>query len=100
MKRTLLLIAFSLLLGGVVYARRIAWVDTEQPPVSLTEALKLAETRLQDEKVHYFCLGASLARTFSQGDWELSFSSKEGKHLTVSVGSDRQVRTSELGFEY
>ena len=48
MKRTLLLIACSLLLGGVVYARRIAWVDAVQPPVSLTEALKLAETRLQD----------------------------------------------------
>ena len=100
MKRTLLLIVCSLLLGGVVYARRIAWVDTEQPRVSLTEALKLAETRLQEEKVHYFCLGASLARTFSQGDWELSISSKEGKHITVSVGSDSQVRTSELGFEH
>jgi len=100
MKRTVLLIVCSFLLCGIAYARRIAWVDTQPPPVSLVEAIKLAEARLQDEKVHYFCIGASLAKTFSQGDWELSFSSKAGKRMTVSVGSDSQVKTSEQGFEY
>ena len=100
MKRILLLIVCSLLLGGVAYARRIAWEATQPPPVPLGEAVKLAEDRLKGETVHYFCIGASLAKTFSDGDWELSFSSKEGKRMTVSVGSDRQVKTSEQGFEY
>lgn len=100
MKRLILLTICLMLLGGAVQARRIAWVAKDKPPVSLAEAIKLAETRLQDEKIQYFCIGASLAKTFSNGDWELNFSSKEGKQMTVSVGSDRNVRTSERGFDY
>ncbi len=100
MKRILLLIACTALFGGVAYARRIAWDADQPPPVPLVEAIKLAEGRLKNEKVQYYCIAASLAKTFSQGDWELNFSSKEGKRMTVSVGSDRQVRTSEAGFEY
>ena len=100
MKRIILLVVCSMLLCGAAYARRIAWIPTEKPPVSLAEAIKLAETQLQNEKVQYFCVGASLAKTFSEGDWQLNFSSKKGKRMIVSVGSDKKVRKDEHGFEY
>jgi hypothetical protein len=100
MKRLILLTIGLMLLSGAVYARRIAWVAKEKPPLSLADAIKLAETRLQEEKIQYFCIGASLAKTFSGGDWELNFSSKQGKQMTVSVGSDRNVRASEYRFDY
>jgi hypothetical protein len=100
MKRVILLVACSMLLCSAAYARRIAWIPTERPPVSLAEAITLAETQLKKEKVQYFCIGASLAKTFSEGDWQFSFSSREGKRMTVSVGSDKKVWTSEHGFDY
>jgi len=100
MKRLILLIVCSMLIGGAVHARNIAWKANEKPPVSLAEAIKLAETHLQEKKIQYFCIGASLAKTFSNGDWELNFSSKEGKQMWISVGSDMNVRESEHGFDY
>lgn len=100
MKRLILSVVCMALLSGAVYARRIAWKPTEKPPVSLADAIKLAEAQLQKEKVQYFCIGASLAKTFSEGDWELNFSSKDGKQMTVSVGSDMKVRQSEQRFDY
>jgi hypothetical protein len=101
MKRVILLsICLMLLFFGIVYAKNSGWKPTEKPPVSLAEAIKLAEAELQNEKVQYFCIGASLARTFSAGDWEFRFSSKEGKEMFVSVGSDKKVQKSESGFEY
>jgi len=94
-----------LLLGGVASARRIAWKPQEKPPVLLSEALALAEGELakqegakRDEKYH--CIGASLAQTFSRGDWELIYCTPEGKSLWISVGSDKSVQVSTKGFSY
>lgn len=82
------------------FARRIMWKLDERPPVSLRAAVDLAEAELKSEPIEFFCIHASLAKTFSQGDWELRFSSKEGKEIWVSVGSDRKVRKSNGMFEY
>jgi len=99
-----------LLLGGVASARRIAWKPQEKPPVLLSEALALAEGELakqegakpegakREEKFH--CIGASLAQTFSRGDWELIYCTPEGKSLWISVGSDKSVQVSTKGFSY
>jgi hypothetical protein len=101
MKKTCLVIALLLsILCTTAYARRIMWRIDEEPPVSLHEAVLLAETELASEKTPYFCIGASLAKTFSEGDWELRFSSKKGEEIYVSVGSDRKVRKSKGMFEY
>lgn len=100
-RRTILLVAFLLMLGGVAYARRIAWKPNEKPPVSLAEAAKLADVEAaKQEDAELFCISVSLAKTFSGGDWEFRYSSAKGKHFWVSVGSDKSVRTSDAGFEY
>ncbi len=99
-KQMLVLAAVCLLVCGAVFAKNAGWKNTEKPAVSLRLALTLADTELEKEDVQYFCIGASLARTFTEGDWELRFSSKDGKQMWISVGSDRSIRKSKEGFEY
>lgn len=101
MKKQILAVAvMCLLICGVVWAKNAGWKNTERPAVSLRLALALADTELEKEEVPYFCIGASLARTFTEGDWELHFSSKDGKEMWVSVGSDKSIRKSKEGFNY
>ena len=83
-----------------VFALGAAWKPLDRPPVSLRLALALAEEDLEKDAIEYFCIGASLAKTFSSGDWELQFSSEQGTRIWVSVGSDRTIRKSQDGFEY
>jgi hypothetical protein len=90
-------------LCGVAVARRIAWRPQEKPPVSLQDALRLADKEVgkkQDKEVKYHCIGASIAKTFTNGDWGLRYCSDDGSELWVSVGSDKSVRVSADGFEY
>ena len=89
-----------LLVSGVACARNIKWKPQEKPPVLLKEALELADGELAKREGKFHCIGASLAKTFSGGDWELRFSTPEGKSLWISVGSDKSVRASTEGFEY
>lgn len=100
LRRVVLATGLLLCLGGVTFARYIQWKPSEVPPVSLHDALLLAEKEVEDEKVKYHCIGASLAKTFSGGDWELRFHSPDGRPLWVSVGSDKRVRVSAEGFDY
>src|SRR5215469_8322250 len=104
MRRKLILPLLLVLLAcAAAEARHIKWKADERPPVSLKEALKLAEAELEHmpltRETDYYCIGASLAKTFSNGDWELHFSSQGGELIWVSVGSDRSVRTTKTGFE-
>jgi len=87
-------------LCGVAYARRIWWKPDDKPPVSLRLALALAEAELEKEDVEYYCIGASLAKTFSDGDWAFRFCSTEGKEMWINVSSERKVTKSEHGFDY
>jgi hypothetical protein len=94
-------IALCVLIGVVTaFAKNAGWNNDQKPPVSLKEALTLAEADLKQDDVEFFCIGASLARTFSAGDWELHYSSTQGKELWLSVGSDKKVRKSTSGFSY
>jgi len=99
-KRISLILAICLLVSGVAYGRRIAWKNTDKPPVSLRLALTLASEFIEDEEEDYFCVGASIAKTFSNGDWLFQFSTKNGKLLQVNVGSDKKIKKFAHGFEY
>ena len=99
-RRAVIIIAVCAMVCSVAYARRIAWKANKKPPVSLHLAITLAEAELDKDEVEYFCIGASIAQTFSEGDWALQFSSADGKSMSVSVGSDKKVRKSEHGFIY
>ena len=102
MKKILLILILTGLVGiSLCYAKRNAWKNTEKPPVSLVEAIKIAKAAIpMREDIDYYCIGASLAKTFSEADWALHFSSKHGKEIWVSVGSDKTPRVSEDGFKY
>ena len=89
-----------LLLSSVASARRISWKPQEKPPVLLKEALELADGELAKREGKFHCIAASLAQTFTGGDWELIYSTPEGKSLWISVGSDKSVRASTEGFQY
>lgn len=98
--RIVAVVVILTVLCEAAYALRMVWKNTDQPPVSLHLALSLAEEELAKEDVKYFCIGASLAKTFSEGDWALHFSSKEGKEMWVNVASDKKITKSKEGFEY
>lgn len=99
-KQWAIIVATYLFSASAAYAMHVMWTKTSRPPTSIKMAVTLAEAELKKEPTEYFCIGASLARTFSQGDWELHFSSKDGQEMWVSVGSDRKVRKSKTGFSY
>ena len=99
MRRATALAAIAVVLFTTsVFALRIAWRITDEPPVSLQSALGLAKAELKDDS--YYCVGASLAQTFTKGDWELHYATKKGKEMWVSVGSDKSVRKSDQGFAH
>ena len=99
-RRTIVILIACLLCCAVAYARYAEWKKTALPPVSLRSALDMAEAELRNQKIEYYCIGASLANTFRGGDWELHFSSKDGTEMWISVGSDKQLRKSDKAFQY
>jgi hypothetical protein len=96
------LVASLLLLGvsGVALGRYVQWKPKDVPPVSLQQALALADKELEKHKGKYHCVGATLAKSFTGADWELRYSSPEGKPLWISIGAEKSVRVSEEGFAY
>ena len=100
-RRTAILCGILLLcLSGVAFARYIKWKPEERPPVSLKEAVTLADAAAAKREEKYHCISATLAKSFTGGDWELTYSTPGGKTLWISVGSDKSVRESERGFAY
>lgn len=96
---SLFVLVLSLVWQVESQARRIIWEAGKRPPISLAEALKLADVHLKN-KGKYYCLRAELASTFTSADWELEFSSDEKDNLSLSIGSDKSVRESKRGFNY
>ena len=100
-KHTLLIVFLLLLSGaGCLFARRILWEPKTKPPISLIEAHEIALAALKDRHTDFYCTHASLAQTFTEGDWEFRFSSASGASTSVSVGSDKKARVSDDGFTY
>ena len=100
--RTISLAAILLIAATTVFARRIAWKENERPPVSLEVALTLASAKVKERPGgdQFYCVGASIAKTFSEADWLFRFSSEGGSALYVNVASDKSLKISETGFEY
>ena len=100
-KRLIFVVTFMLFVGAAcLLAKNAGWHAKEKPSVSLVEAHQIALAALKDRHIDYYCLGASVARTFSSCDWELHFSSAGGAETWVSVDDHREARISDHGFEY
>lgn len=99
-RRVILIAAILLMCCSVALARRIAWKPLEKPPVSLAMAAALADAKAAEQDKELFCISASLAKTFSDGDWAFQYSSPKGKQFWVSVASDKSVKVSQIGFDY
>ncbi len=99
MKTRITVVLLSLTFVCLCYARHIAWKPNEKPSISLVNAHKKAMEALEARHVDYYCLSATVARTFSGCDWEMHFAATDGKEVWVSVGLD-SVRVSEQGFQY
>lgn len=89
----------SLMAVCICYAKYSRWYEYAKPPISLAEALTKASDALKPRHVDYFCISATVARTFSECDWELYFAATNKTEIWVSVGTDK-VRVSEHGFNY
>lgn len=99
MRPLLTFVVFAALAAATpCFGRNIAWRAGDVPPVSLQEALELAKPALTDHS--FYCISATLAKTFTDGDWQLRFADKDGKELWISIGSDKSIRKSDHGFEY
>src|SRR5690348_4001186 len=81
------------------FAKNAGWHKNEKPRISLAEAHTKALEALKSRHVDYYCLAATVARTFSECDWELHFAATNNAEVWVSVGTDK-VRVSEKGFSY
>jgi hypothetical protein len=95
-------IAIALLCMTVIclcYAKRVMWPNNEKPKISLIEAHTRALEALKPRHIDYYCLTATVARTFSECDWELHFAATNNAQIWVSIGTD-MVRVSEYGFNY
>lgn len=99
MKTRTIITLLSLTLACWCYAKNSGWHKNEKPKISLAEAHTQALAALKPRNVDYYCLSATVARTFSACDWELRFAATNGTEIWVSVGTDK-VRVSEQGFEH
>lgn len=97
--KTCITITVLLAITCFCYSRNIAWSSREKPKISLTDAQARALEALKSRHVDYYCIGASLAQTFSDCDWELHFGATNHPEVWVSVGTDN-VRVSDQGFNY
>jgi hypothetical protein len=99
MKARIIIGLLSLTVAVMCYAKNAGWNKNEKPKVSLMEAHSKALEALKPRKIDYYCLSATVARTFSECDWELLFAAAGKPEIWVSVGTD-EVRVSEHGFSY
>jgi hypothetical protein len=99
MKTRITIGLLSLAVVYLCYAKNAGWHKKEKPKISLTEAHTKALETLKPRHVDYYCLAATVARTFSECDWELHFATTNNTEVWVSVGTDK-VRVSDHGFNY
>jgi hypothetical protein len=81
------------------YAKNAGWPTHVKPLISLTEAQTKALEALKSRNGDYYCLAATVSRTFSKCDWELHFGSTNNTSVWVSVGTEG-VRVSDSMFSY
>ena len=89
--KLLFTIGFALALVSIAYARTKWWQSNEKPPISLTEAVKLASEILNKGGEEFYCLRADVLSDRTKCDWYLDFGSTNGIPRWVAVGSDKSV---------
>lgn len=99
MKILVTITVFALTATFLCSGKYAGWNKSEKPRLSLIEAHTKALEALKPRNIDFYCLSASVARTFSECDWELHFAAANNVEMWVSVGTDK-VRVSEHGFEY
>ncbi|BCM91862.1 hypothetical protein IAD21_03739 [Abditibacteriota bacterium] len=99
MKQTIGL-ALLLLVGSSCFAKNAFWHPDQKPQMSLTQALALAQKALGKKQRNFYCLDASIAKIRSQGDWTLTFGSKNMGMRYIMVSFDKTVRVSTSMFSY
>jgi hypothetical protein len=99
MKARITIGILSLSVICLCYAKNAGWHNNKRPKISLIEAHAKALEALKPWHTDYYCIAATVARTFSECDWELHFAATNHAEIWVSVGTDK-VRVSEHGFTY
>lgn len=87
--RLLAVIAVVGLLSAVASASLFSWVDTNRPPISLSEALTHGDKLLGDKRDKYYCINAHIYGN-KEGDgkggaWNLLYGAKDGSRMHVGV---------------
>ncbi|MFC1461391.1 hypothetical protein ACFLQR_02595 [Verrucomicrobiota bacterium] len=54
-KRIITALVLCPMVTGIAYAKRASWHKDQKPPVSLQQALKLAEAELKSDNIECFC---------------------------------------------
>jgi hypothetical protein len=90
MKR-LFIIVSVFTIAAIAYASTAIWQSNQKPPVSLTEAVKLATDTLNKDGGDFYCLRADVMSGQTECDWYLDFGSTNGIKRWVEVGSDKSV---------
>lgn len=99
MQKRIAIALLSLMVVCLCHAKNAGWHTNQKPQISLTVAHTKALEALKSRQVDYYCLAATVARTFSECDWELHFAATNNMEVWVSVGTDK-VRVSDHGFNY
>ena len=86
------------LLGAIAYGSLYSWVDTNRPPVSLSDALRHADRLLGDDRERYYCINAHIYGNESgdgkEGAWNLMFGTRDGsrKHVYVNMQGESRIK--------
>lgn len=101
MRRCILIatcIAILATIGATSFADMFKWRDRVRPPVSLKQALTIAETLLGDDAKNRFCIEVSIygnpMGAPKPGAWNLFFAADDGSKKYVYVDMDGNGRIS------
>lgn len=82
--------------GGTCFATLFVWRDRVRPPVSLREALDIAEQLLGDDAKNRYCVDVSIygnpMGAPKPGAWNLLFAAEDGSKKQVYVDMDRNSK--------
>jgi hypothetical protein len=96
MKRIIIIFGIFALATGLVFARRMAWPDTQPPRLALPDAYAAATNALGATTNQFYCVGAgTLISRSPDGEWLFTFCSTNGAYKSVFVFFDKQTRVED-----
>lgn len=97
-KKSLMAVTLFMVLPGVSLATLFSWHDRVRPPVSLREALDIAEKLLGEDAANRYCVEVSIygnpMAAPKPGAWNLFFAAADGSRKHVYVDMDRNAKLS------